>query len=47
MSDSEDDVVIDLREEKRDDNLKELLIWMEKMEGRQVQIDKKLDSLAM
>ena len=30
VSDSEDDVVIDLGEEKKDDNLKELLIQMEK-----------------
>jgi small-conductance mechanosensitive channel len=46
LSDSSNEVVI---EEKRDDNLKELLIRMEKrmekMEKRQVQIDGKLDCL--
>ena len=48
-SDTSDEVVIDLGEEKRDGNLKELLIRMEKrmekMEKRQVQIDGKLDCL--
>lgn len=42
-------MVIDLGEEKRDGNLKELLIRMEKrmekMEKRQVQTDEKLDCL--
>ena len=48
-SDTSDEVVIDLGKEKRDGNLKELLIRMEKrmkkMEKRQVQIDGKLDRL--
>ena len=42
-SDTSDEVVIDLGDEKNDGNLKELLIRMEKrmekMEKRQVQID--------
>ena len=48
-SDTSDEVVIDLGEEKRDGNLKELLIRMEKrmekMEKWQVQINEKLDCL--
>lgn len=51
MTSNDDDVVIDLEEENRDCNLKELLIRMEKrmekMERRQEQIDRKLDSLVM
>ena len=48
-SDTSNEVVIDLGEEKNDGNLKELQIRMEKrmekMEKRQVQIDGKLDCL--
>ena len=49
--DDDDDVVIDSEWEKKQGNLKELMIRMEKrmekMERRQVQIDGKLDTLVL
>ena len=52
--DDDDDVVIDSEWEKKQGNLKELMIRMEKrmekmekMERRQVQIDGKLDALML